>query len=121
MKIVLIEDDLDVANTVSQALRYVAKDLDIRVVTTDFMKLPRNGQWDDIDAILCDWSIPDFDTGEFLSFLAREKPHVRRVVYTAFPIETIPPDNIDQILQKPLAMGDIVRALHGLNQRGDEF
>lgn len=120
MKVVVVEDNPDIATWVSQALLFIA-DLEVRTITANFSKLIGNGQWDNVGAVLCDWNLPGFETSHLFDYLAKEQPHVRRVVFTAMEASTIPRDNIDQILQKPASMDQIANALLGGNQRGDEL
>lgn len=119
-RVVVVEDNPDIALWVSQALKFIA-DFDVRTVTANFSKLVGNGQWDGIRAVLADWNLPGFETSRLFEYLAKEKPHVRRVVFTAMPPEMIPRDNVDQILQKPASMDEIAKALLGSNQRGDDL
>lgn len=119
-KVVIVEDNPDIANWISLALGFIA-DLEVRTITANFDKLIGNGQWDGVAAVLCDWTLPGFDTSKLFDYLAQEKPHVRRVVFTAANPEDLPRDNIDQILQKPVPMDDIAKALLGPNQRGDDL
>lgn len=120
MKVVVVEDNADIAHWVSQALEFIGG-LEVRTITANFSKLIGNGQWDGIGAVLCDWHLPGFDTSKLFDYLAKEKPHVRRVVFTAGNLDDIPRDNIDQILQKPASMDQIAAALLGSNQRGENL
>lgn len=120
MKVVVVEDNPDIAMWVSQALSWIA-DLDVRTITANFDKLIGNGQWDGIEAVLCDWNLPGFETAELFEYLAKERPHVRRVVFTAMNVSDVPRDNVDQIVQKPASMDKIANALMGKNQRGENL
>lgn len=120
MRVVIIEDDPGIAGWVAEALRFIAG-MEVKIITANFSKLIGNGQWDGIDAVLCDWQLQDFDTSKLFEYLAAERPHVRRVVYTAFPLDQIPRDNVDQVLSKPLSIDTIARALMGENQRGEDL
>ena len=119
-RVVVVEDNPDIALWVSQALSFVA-DFEVKTITANFSKLVGNGQWDGIHAVLCDWTLPGFDTSQLFDYLAREKPHVRRVVFTAMPTSEVPRDNVDQIVQKPASMDQIACALMGVNQRGEDL
>lgn len=119
-KVVIVEDNPEIAKWVSMALGFIG-DLEVKTITTNFSALIGNGQWDGVSAVLCDWTLPGFDTPRLFDYLAKEKPHVRRVVFTAANTEDIPKDNIDQIVQKPASMDQIANALLGPNQRGDDL
>jgi DNA-binding response OmpR family regulator len=121
MKVVVIEDNADIANWVCQALSFIGGFDEVKPITTNFPKLIGNGQWDGVDAVLLDWNLPHFDTSTLLDYLAKERPHVRRVVFTAQSSDEIPPDNIDVLLQKPVSMDRIASALMGETHRGEDL
>lgn len=120
LKVVIVEDDQNVASWVSMALGFLA-DFEVKTITTNFSKLIGNGQWDNVHAVLCDWHLADFDTAQLFEYLAAEKPHVRRVVFSALPPDDIPRDVIDQVVEKPASMDALAKALLGPNQRGSEL
>lgn len=121
LNIVVVEDDIRIADWLAQGLR-LFEELEVRTITSHFEGLIGNGQWDLVHAVLCDWSIPYFDTAKFLEYLAEEKPHVRRVLFTAYPLDSVRTDLADVILQKPAGLEEICRALtSGAATRGEDL
>lgn len=120
MNVVVIEDNADIALWVTQALSFVG-DFNVKCVTANFDALIGNGQWDNIDAVLSDWHLGTFETERLLEWLARNRPHVRRVVFTAFPIDQVRRDIVDCVVQKPASMDKLAQALMEDNFRGDEL
>lgn len=112
VRIVVVDDSVDIADMLAVALRL--EGLDVESVSNGFGKLRNVSRWDGVDAAIVDLNMPgEVDGNALIDWMARHVPHVRRVVYTAWPREQADPvaGLADAFVQKPGSSKEILRAL----------
>lgn len=114
MKLVVIEDDEDIAHWLKPALGFISDDMEVATVTRNFDTLYHLEFWDGVDALLTDYMLPGFDITDFVKWLKKRRSHIRIVVFTAVEdevLEEIIP-HVDHILHKPATLSEIAKAVH---------
>lgn len=87
------------------------------VVASDFAALLAPERWRDVDVLICDINLEDDTvTGcDVVAYVAREAPHVRRVVLSGMPLALLGPMVPDAhvVLHKPSEINTILAAVEG--------
>ena len=109
---VIVEDNTEIAELQSLALRDFAS---VELITDNFQRCFLPATWRGVDVVVCDLMLPGLDGEDILRYLAREFPHIKRVICTAKPtsmlVELRP--IADVILQKPFRVEAFVISVIG--------
>jgi len=87
-KIMVIEDDLDVAMMLGEHLRHVAPGADVEVVTSLFDLLLDKNRWVGVDTAIVDLGLPVIGGRAILRWMEAHVPEVRRIAWSASPFDT---------------------------------
>ena len=123
--VLVVDDDEDIANSLADVLATLR---DVEVVTAaDGPSALRRLQQGGIDLIISDYKMPGMDGVEFLSWAAKARPDVPRILITAFPdlrvaMQAINEVHIHHFFTKPLDPEAIVDAVwRTLDDRWDRM
>lgn len=111
----VIDDESMIVTLVGDVIRRAGHEVRGSVTESDVRRLFDPAEWDDVDAVLCDLTMPGISGAQLLAYVAQVAPHVRRVLLTGNDAARRP-DDIDAhvILEKPMDLGVILDALeHG--------
>jgi len=74
-----------------------------------------------VDVVLCDQRMPDGLGSEFLALIAKERPHVGRLLHSGSPPDDVPAliqsGSIHGLLLKPASVTDLRSSIENLRKR----
>lgn len=118
MKVRVVEDNADLVMYLTYALE--REDIEVVVTDRDFKRLieadTAPGLWDGIDVALLDYSMPGITGAAIAAWLQVNRPHIRRVMWTAIAAALDDPDlpmMLDVLLGKPVNMDELIEAITG--------
>lgn len=114
MRVVIVEDNEDIAHMLQVILRMEIPDIDAIAITDPGWEHLKVEHWADVDVAIVDLMLPDITGEEVLVWLRDNAPHVRRVVLSA--VAHFRPE-VDQLahaaLSKPVSSGLLIAAING--------
>ena len=116
MLVRVVEDHPDIAELLRLELQHEGFEIDLR--TSHFEDLLEADEWTDIDAGVFDIMLGDSPVGggELVLFVAREAPHVRRIILTATReahLTATVRAAAHVVMDKPTGIGKLAEAIRG--------
>lgn len=115
MHVVVVED----AREIAQLLEYVLRGTSATrstIITSQFESVTDTVDWSEVDAIICDKvldGVPTqgFDGTTILHWLARNHPHIRRILITADGQVRLEDTFAHVVFRKPFDFNEVLQAL----------
>ena len=107
-KILIIEDNQVVLDTLSEGLRY--KGFDVQSYTDPVEGLKQFFTFEP-DIVITDLRMPEMDGNQIASTIKKSKNHAPRVVCITGNVADAIPENFDIVMQKPVSLSEIINGL----------